>query len=96
MGSETVIYGINKYIYGSNLGFKLDHVSRILHKDYVCNKAIILPDNLWKRQNWKWKMEMENGNSQNLTQVNFRVKPFINDHLLKTTSVHRSPRPHSN
>ena len=34
---------------------------------------------------------MENGNSQNLMQMNARVKPLINDHLLKTTSVQRQP-----
>jgi len=35
-------------------------------------------------RNRKQKMEMENGNSQILM-----VKPLINDHLLKTTSVQR-------
>jgi len=39
------------------------------------------------------ELEMENGNGQNLMQMNARVKPLINDHLLKTTSVQR---PHSN
>jgi len=35
-------------------------------------------------------MERENGNSQNLMQMNARVKPLINDHLCKkTTSVQR-------
>jgi len=34
-------------------------------------------------------MEMENGNGQNLMQMNAKVKPLINDHLLKTTSVQR-------
>jgi len=34
-------------------------------------------------------MEVENGNSQNLMQMNARVKPMINDSLLKTTSVQR-------
>jgi len=43
----------------------------------------------WKQ--WKWKMEMENGSGQNLMQMNARVKPLINDHLLKTTSVQRPP-----
>ena len=33
------------------------------------------------------------GNSQILVQTNARLKPLINDHLLKTTSVQR---PHSN
>ena len=42
----------------------------------------------WKQ--WKWKPERENGNSQNLMQMNVRVKPLINDHLLKTTFVQRS------
>ena len=37
--------------------------------------------------NRKWKMEMENRNSQNLMQMNLRVKPLIKDYLLKTTSV---------
>jgi len=45
-------------------------------------------------------METENGNSQNLMQMNSRVKPLNNDHLLKTTSVQRPPlhvqRPHKN
>ena len=41
--------------------------------------------------NWKWKMEMENGNSQNLMQMNARVKPLSNDHILYTTSVQRPP-----
>ena len=41
--------------------------------------------------NQKWKMEMENRNGQNLMQMNARVKPLINDHLLKTTSVQRPP-----
>ena len=41
--------------------------------------------------NWKWKIETENGNSQNLMQMNARVKPLINNHLLKTTSVQRPP-----
>ena len=41
----------------------------------------------WKQ--WKWKLEMENGNGQNLMQMNARVKLLINDHLLKTTSVQR-------
>jgi len=36
-------------------------------------------------------METENGNSQNLMQMNARVKPLIIDHLLKTTSVQRPP-----
>jgi len=39
------------------------------------------------------EMETGNGNSQNLMQMNTRVKPLINDHLLKTTSVQR---PHDN
>jgi len=34
--------------------------------------------------NGNWKRKMENGNSHNL---NARVKPMINDSLLKTTSV---------
>jgi len=38
--------------------------------------------------NRKWKVETENGNSQNL---NARVKPLITDHLLKTTSLQRPP-----
>jgi len=41
--------------------------------------------------NWKQKMEVENGNSQNLMQMNARVKPMINNNLLKTTSVQRPP-----
>jgi len=36
---------------------------------------------------------MENGNGQNLMQINAAVKPLINDHLLKTASVQR---PHNN
>jgi len=44
-------------------------------------------------ENRKWTMEMENGNGQNLVQMNARVKPLINDHFLKTTSV---KRPHTN
>ena len=36
---------------------------------------------------------MENGNSQNLMQMNLRVKPWTKDHLLNTTYVQR---PHSN
>ena len=32
--------------------------------------------------NWKRKPEMENGNGQNLMQMNAMVKPLINDHLL--------------
>jgi len=36
-------------------------------------------------------MEVENGNGQNLMQMNARVKPMINDNLLKTTSVQRPP-----
>ena len=32
--------------------------------------------------NRKWKVETENGNSRNLMQMNTRVKPLINDHLL--------------
>jgi len=40
-------------------------------------------------------VEMEtrngNGNCQNLMQMNARVKPMINDNLLKTTSVQRPP-----
>jgi len=44
----------------------------------------------WKEwKEWKWKPEMENRNSQNLMQMNARVKPLINDHFLKTTSVQR-------
>jgi len=45
----------------------------------------------WKQ--WKWKPEMENGNGncQNVMQMNARIKPLINDHLLKTTSVQRPP-----
>jgi len=39
----------------------------------------------WKQ--WKWKLETENGNSQNLMQMNARVKPLINDHLQKITSI---------
>jgi len=38
-------------------------------------------------------MEIENGNGQNLMQMNAGVKPLINDHLVKTTSVQR---PHNN
>jgi len=38
--------------------------------------------------NRKQKMEVENRNSQNLMQMNARVKP---DNLLKTTSVQRPP-----
>jgi len=34
-------------------------------------------------------MEMEKGNNLNLMQMNARVKPFINDHLIMTTSVQR-------
>ena len=34
-------------------------------------------------------METENRNNQNLMQMNARVKPLINDRLLKTTSVQR-------
>jgi len=41
--------------------------------------------------NWKRKLEMENKNGQNLMQMNARVKPLINDHLLKTISVQRPP-----
>ena len=41
--------------------------------------------------NRKWKMETENGNRQNLMQTNTRIKPLINDHLLKTTSIQRPP-----
>ena len=37
------------------------------------------------------EMETGNGNSQNLMQMNARVEPLINDHLLKTTSVQRPP-----
>ena len=38
----------------------------------------------WKQGKWK----MGNGNSQNLMQMNVRVKPLINDHLCtKTTSI---------
>jgi len=33
------------------------------------------------------EVEVEDGNSQNLMQMNARVKPMINDNLLKTTSV---------
>ena len=47
------------------------------------------PRGNWKQ--WKWKMETENRNNQNLMQMNARVKPLINDHLLKTTSVQRPP-----
>ena len=32
---------------------------------------------------------MENGNGQNLMQMNARVKALINDQLLKTNSVQR-------
>jgi len=39
----------------------------------------------------KWKMETENGNSQNLMQMYARVKPLINDHLPMTTTVQRPP-----
>jgi len=31
-------------------------------------------------------VEMENGNSQNLMQMNARVKPLINDHLYTKTT----------
>jgi len=41
--------------------------------------------------NRKWKIETENGNGQNLMQMNVRVKLLINDHFLKTTSVQRPP-----
>jgi len=34
-------------------------------------------------------MENGNGNGQNLMQMNARVKPLIDDDLLKTTSVQR-------
>jgi len=34
--------------------------------------------------NQKQKMEMENKNGQNLMQLNLRVKPLINDHLLRS------------
>ena len=44
----------------------------------------------WKRE-LERKMETENGNSQNLMQMNARVKLLINDHLLKTTSLQRPP-----
>jgi len=36
-------------------------------------------------------LEMENGNGQNLVQMNVMVKLLINDHLLKTTSTQRPP-----
>jgi len=55
-------------------------------------KAWSVPLGYWKQ--WKWKPEeMENGNCQNLLHMNARVKPLINDHILKTTSVQR---PHNN
>jgi len=41
--------------------------------------------------NWKWKMETENGNRQNVMQINARIKPLINDHLLNTTPLQRPP-----
>jgi len=43
----------------------------------------------WKQWKQKIEMEMRARNSQNLMQINARVKPMINDHLLKTTSVQR-------
>ena len=36
----------------------------------------------WKQWKWKPEIKTENGNSQNLIQMNARVKPLINDHLL--------------
>ena len=47
----------------------------------------------WKQWKRKLEMENENGNGQNLMQMNARVEPLINDHLLKTISVQR---PHNN
>jgi len=46
-------------------------------------------------ENRKWKLENGNGNrnGQNLMQMNVRVKPLNDDHLLKITSIQR---PHSN
>jgi len=44
-----------------------------------------------RRQLETVEMENGNGNSQNLMQMNARVKPLINDHLLKTTSVKIPP-----
>ena len=49
------------------------------HKFFMCLKG----RGSWKQ--WKLKPEMENGNGQNSMQMNARVKPLINDHLLKTT-----------
>jgi len=39
--------------------------------------------------NQKRKIEMKNGNSQNLMQMNAKIKPMINNNLLKITSVQR-------
>jgi len=55
--------------------------SNTLHYKFYCNAF----RGNWKQ--WKQKPEMENGNGQNLMQINVRVKPLINYYLLKTTSV---------
>jgi len=61
-------------------------------REHLCTYVFHTTDTgNWKQ--WKWKPEMENGNgnrnSQNLMQMDAGVKPLINDHLLKTTSLQR-------
>jgi len=63
---------------------------------FGCKNRLTITLNDWAignsgNGNWKQKMEVENGSSQNLMQMNARVKPMINDNLLKTTSVQRLP-----
>ena len=67
---------------------------RQLHKpgmleSYRYAEGLVTPSPTGNWKQWKRKLEMENRNGQNLMQMNARVKPLINDPLLKTTSVRR-------
>jgi len=48
----------------------------------AAQKRLVYKGN-WKQWKWKPETEMENRNGQNLMQMNVKVKPLINDHLLK-------------
>jgi len=61
---------------------------RVIYSTEESEAMYVLVGN-WKQ--WKREPEMENENGQSLMQMNARVKPLINDHLLKTISVQRPP-----
>jgi len=68
---------------------KPDTLLHTLHTFHYTTAILNIQGGDWKQWKWKLKMEMNNGNGKNLVQMNARVKPLINDHLLKTTSVQR-------